>query len=558
MESADQAYIQYLRDNGASQEQIAQAMGDAMRARGMNDDEIRGDLAYQKYVEGQNPGTPKMLQSEDPWYKRYGRGLVKGLDYTSNLGRAGVFGLTQAVTGNNYGINLHDALTNNTPSTDELLRRGGMPEGDIWPENPYFPSARTALGFAGDVLADPVTYVPFVGWGKAAATMEKYLPKAGKAINKAGRIATRGVGDAMEGAGKYSWKSGMKAIDTEAMKYGKEPVSDVLMKHGITGTEEQIYNKMDKLGVDLLNKRNDILKRASGAGAEVDLPRAMQPARDFLGEMRRLDDPTMEAAMKQYDSAIDTYMTRAPQEPKTIFKPLDEARAYDAPTLSSTNGNKSSLYRKDAHPKGPEHARGRGVFNEPVINDSVDKVVSLPVGGEYIDVPRVPGPTPEQVSSWKSNAYNRVGDTAYKEAMLLDKGRQFQKELSRGLKGATEESVGKTLGAGAQQEVKTLNDELGRILTAKDRQLMEAAKARGKNYFTSVDGMLLPVSGKATIVKKAADLAKMPVVRTNVGKGLVKAGQLPVETLWRQILLQPIDRDGMDETMIPYRLPDKR
>lgn len=480
---------------------------DYLRSTGMGDDEIRSTLEYEEY---QKTGAPPVDNST--WYGNAGRGVLKALDYTSSLGRGAIAGGIQEgskalnsmgadVAPVELGVNFHDVVRGKTPDTEELMRRGDVPEMDFAPDWKYVPSGRKMIGFAGDVLADPVTYIPFVGQAKAAGTAAKLASKAGKVgevVNKAGRVVAHGVGDTIAAGGKKLWKSGFGKIDTEALKYGKEPVSDLLVKHGVTGSERSIYNQMDELGVDLLNKRNAILDDATKAGAQVDMNRAMQPGRDFLGEMRAVDDPTLVGAVDKMQGATDLYAGRAAHDAKALER-----------ELPGGVGQESQKY-----------------FDEIL--------------------PAQSGPSPNQVSQWKSNAYQSTPDAAYREALLSDQGLKFQKNVNRGLKEATEESVGKTLGTEAQQKLVTHNKELGQILTTKDRQLMEAARADGKNWFTSVDGILLPVMGKAALIKKAADFAKLPIFRTNAGKLLNNAGKHAPEAGWRQLLLQPTTRDGLD------------
>lgn len=552
---------------------------DYLRSTGLSDDEVRDQIMFEEYqATGQAP------QDDSTWYGKAGRGVLKALDYTSALGRGAIAGGIQEATGKNLGVNFHDVIRGDTPDTAELLRRGDVPEMDAFPDNKWIPSGRTMIGFAGDVLADPVTYIPFVGQGKAAATAAKLASKAGKAgevATKAARVATRGVGDAIEGTGKSIWKSGFKRIDNEVAKYGKKPVSEVLMREGVTGTQGQVFNQMDDIGKKLLAERNDILKKATKAGAEVDVNRAMKGGRDFIAELKKIDDPNMMSSIPHYENTIDNYMTRASKEAEPVlrdlptskqqmrFTPLDDVKAYDAPTLSTAEGNKASLYRKEVHPKGPAYARGKGVVGEPIINDPIDEILSLPQGGQYTPefVPgkttvydmaeAMRGPTPVQTSAWKSSGYGKVGDAAYQTALTTPKGQQFQIAINKGLKDATEESVGKSLGKEAQEQLVTKNDELGRILTSKERQAMDATAAANKDMFTSVDGLAL-VNPQMLAAKKAADLMKTTYVRTKAGKAMVKAAQNSPETFWRQLLLQPTDRDGLQGVKVPYRLPEEK
>jgi hypothetical protein len=141
-----------------------------------------------------------------------------------------------------------------------------------------------------------------------------------------------------------------------------------------------------------------------------------------------------------------------------------------------------------------------------------------------------------------------LGDQAYKDAINSEHGQIFQKEINRGLKEAVEDSVQKSLGDDAAQALRSKNDELGRILTSKDRALIEAEKEANKNALTSIDALAGSVSLKALAMKKAADFAKMTGPRTTTGKFLYDQGRGQLSgPIWDILLRQSAIEANRDE-----------
>lgn len=256
---------------------------------------------------------------------------------------------------------------------------------------------------------------------------------------EAGGAAIGGmIRGAVGSGGKAIYKSGLKKIDQEVAKYGKEPVSDLLMKNDIAGNSKQIFDKMQSLGDKLLAERNDILGQATKAGAEVDVKAALKDAQALVDNMKGVDNPEMKKAVQMLQGRIDKYMSRAakpaqaakpeiratsltpqlkelpvsvnqaPLDPKTRmireqqFTPRPELTEYMAPTLSNPatgeldNFSGKDLMRRAADPRGPEYARFKKVLSEPVIRDSVDEIVSLPRAGQYSE--KVYRPAPYEVA----------------------------------------------------------------------------------------------------------------------------------------------------------------
>ncbi len=137
---------------------------------------------------------------------------LRGLDYAGGLGRVSAAGITDLA---NMALDrptvtregdVMSALQGQAPTTEEYLDRAGMEDG----------TARTALGFAGDVALDPTTYM---SGGLSALTKLGKMGKAGKAAalvaapsHITGELLGKAVGATAGKVYKGSRNLGMKAF----------------------------------------------------------------------------------------------------------------------------------------------------------------------------------------------------------------------------------------------------------------------------------------------------------------------------------------------------------
>jgi hypothetical protein len=162
-------------------------------------------------------------------------------------------------------------LTGNAPTSEEFMARQGIEDT----------GGRTAVGLAKDIALDPMTYMTL-----GAAPLARGTAKAGKSI----------------------YKSGLKAIDLEAAKYGKEPVSDILMKEGVTGSAEQIQKRIDELAEGYKRERDYILKKADEAGGQVSMKEAMAPLKTKIDDIRASKDPALQSVADTMDEDLAKYV----------------------------------------------------------------------------------------------------------------------------------------------------------------------------------------------------------------------------------------------------------
>lgn len=496
------------------------------------------------------------------------------IDYAGGIGRYAATGLANIPYALATGKSLttpEDAaavLKGHAPIMSEYMTRAGVPEGDVV-NYPFIGplSTRDIGGFALDIATDPLMWTQGL---------------------------TKGLKEFTANKGKDIYKSGLKNLDIEAAKYGKEPVSDLLMKEGVTGSYEQIQKQMDELSKKYLTERDAILKKATMAGAEVDMAEAMAPLLNKINDLKRLNDPNTNRLAKIMEKDAMTYISRGAKEPAQIIRELPVGGEY-APeytkldTIRGEGGKVSYKRTPDQYseiqslPTGEDYFPSyRAVKSETgqlpigqiqppgtipanvemgqIIPESTKfnpKVVDLEVNpgritGEYVPenfalrepqkvldlTERIRGPSPIQASAWKSSTYNKVGSPAYETAKRTPLGKELNKTKAFGLKTATESSVKKALGKNAADDLSELNKKLSQILTTDEKAAQEAAKEIRKNTVTSVDAPLAMLNPKAAVAKKIADVAKMTKFRTELGKALVDRSTSPM-ILERNLLLSP-------------------
>lgn len=193
-------------------------------------------------------------------------------------------------------------------------------------------------------------------FGKGAPLSSTYLQRTGMDPSTAGRVGfmldamtdpfvlseatSRPFQSAAAKGGKALYKSGVKSLDIEAAKYGKEPVSDVLFEKGIVGNYEQIHQQMDELANQYLAQRNEILARADKAGGRVSMKDSMAPLQERINQIRATKDPNLQGIADTMQNDLNKYLALdQPPNPTT-----GEPGQYVIPSQAS--GFKSSEYNK--------------------------------------------------------------------------------------------------------------------------------------------------------------------------------------------------------------------
>jgi hypothetical protein len=405
------------------------------------------------------------------------------------------------------------------PPADVLAERAGIPTGasasDVLPGlysetgNEWLkfkkggfldPTVRGAGGIAADAAIDPLTYATAGGAAGVRALSEGGA--AGRLAN-ALKMAAKAPSEAIRGVGKSMYKGAFVPVEIMGERVGKKDIAETAYKYGIRGTGRQIQKQAGDVADRLINHRDAILHAADSHGPSVDLDLAMKEAQDSVDKMRLDKDP------------MERPIADAMQEKINEYKALAERPDQVIPAETATREVPSAIL-------GPD--------GKPVMN-SVTEVVTP----EHV-IPGEPGVIPSQASGFKSSLYNGMGSTAYNEAAKTKAGDSIRQKLARGLKLATEKSVGKTLGPAQEAELIRLNDEAGKLLGSQVGFQQIAEQADRKPILTGTDaiqaGIFMGTGAadagvKSLAVKKGFDWLRWPYGRTQVGSRMRAVGESP-------------------------------
>lgn len=398
--------------------------------------------------------------------------IAKVLDYPGGVVRGGIARLAapKTLSAEEYKAALMGQKP--FPSSAELMERGGTPSGGY------------------EYLLKSGAGVPLYALAKNFPSIAKYIPEqraaTGFALDVAadptnlltagaGRIAKsmpalakwlRPVEAASEAGGKALYKSGMKQIDRAGAEFGKIPASDILLREGVWGKASTIEKKMAELATKLTQLRTSkYFDPAAAKGAEVDMTKALAEAEGFLNQLKASKDPAVAAYLPEMEKVLDEY--------KSI-------------------------------------ATGRQGF-DPVMGTVWKE-------GQTV--------TPEAASTMKTSIYKeKLSPSDYSKLGTTDAGEQFYKKLARGLGTESEQAVGRVM-PGAAPEVERLNQEIGALLTPRQKAAIEARKEVTRNMVTPVDTTLIAADPTHTlpILKKLGDISKATPFRTGAGLGLHSLG----------------------------------
>ncbi len=572
-------------------------------------------------------------------------GAGKALDYAGGISRAALANAIDAVKPGKemasykdllqaLKANPFDSKAPGAPSTAEYLERAGVPAGaSLSDDFPGLfnetgdglalqkggwadPTLRGLAGFAGDIATDPMTYLTLgASAAKKAAKASEIAARKGVAqaapsalskalTSKPATAIARPLDAASEFVGKKIYKSGLKAIDQEAAKFGKAPVSDLLMEKGIAGSAEGIQNQMDELGEALLKERQAVLREASKAGGKVSMREAMEPTLARVQQIRSSKDPALQDLANALEAEANKYLKLDAAPAQDVLRPLyrqgdmvggqtpieivpkkdvigslprqgelvggqtpieiipGKDVIEELPTTSKQRLTEAGYAQAPEKPvtyfdRTPTEIKiGKTVPDEFAPRPEVQYFDQIPadikigktVPDEFVPkdplialdtIPATPGVDPLTGTRYKSAVTGSLPQSAYQSDALRGVAKQAEREMGGGLKTAVETSVERATGRG--KELQDLNDQLGRVLTTKKKQRIEASKEINKNALTSVDAPLAVLSPRAAVIKKLADYAKMTGPRTNVGKTLYqgtggKADVISRRMLWEQLL----------------------
>lgn len=287
----------------------------------------------------------KAKQESKPQVEEPGLGMQaldyggRALDYAGGLARttAGQVADTFTEDNNITSTDFMDALKGKAPSTEEMMGRFDIPEGSSV-NLPFIgqTSVRDVAGFAGDVALDPLTYLSL-----GALPALKYGGKAAKAATALSKPTAK----LTSGAGKALYKSGFKKIDEKVAEKGKKKLfSDLMLEHGVTGTNKTVQKKAAKIADNLLEKRTNIFNKLDADGVTVDMENI------FSGVMKSNDELAKVPGMKKMASKMDDAVLDLMDEGNVSVSNLSKAKTlfYDSLPANafSANGTLKSSYQK--------------------------------------------------------------------------------------------------------------------------------------------------------------------------------------------------------------------
>lgn len=428
------------------------------------------------------------------------RGGVKALDFLGGAtGRPLLAAALELATGKDVfkTKELEKAVDITTsdlfPSSDELFRRAGVPEGATFSQ--VFPSlfegkgegnilkpekgglldvsVRGAGGFLADVLTDPLTFLSLgtsaLGkkGAKQLAKKTKPLSAPQKALDTAGKFFLNPVSAPTTAGGKKLFKSGVSQASQAAEQVGKVDFTGTLLKHNIVGTATQIQKKAAAVASKLKTSRDEILERADDAIEELAF---VSPETKVLFET----DELFSSFRKQLDDLAE-------------------------------NG----LISKSEIPKIEEDLIGSFLGATKPLNPSL-------------------------VTQWKTEVGKRVRNSARLTTKSNTTKDKIQLALEGSLRDAVERKVDDVLGKGVgTEQLALLNNDLGNLLTARQTFASAAKKSQNQKALTTLDVILgggaftfanPAFALQVLAAKKALELSRTTSFRTFVGGGLAKAG----------------------------------
>jgi hypothetical protein len=437
-------------------------------------------------------------------------GAAAGLDYAGGIARTGVADIADTVsgggkvTGEDWKAALNPSDGKLAPDTADYMERFGVPEGakaNLFPEVriPFTDvklgegetSVRDAVGFAGDVALDPLTYATFGASGLAKEGAKQAAKGGlrevlGRGMQGVAKGATA-VSDATMAGGKKLYKSGFKKIDERLLEKNVKPISDVMWERGrLTGGPESLQEQAEVLNKAIEKDRGALYDQADSLGAQVDMESASKKA---LTESQRLQGVR---GAEDVGKSLEDYV-------KGYYQPKDAPQSFNPLTLR----------------------------DEPVKLPPLSVREASEVKTRFWD-------------SLPDNAFNKVG-----------KVKGDAKKVNKLMGGGTAEEIvnsANKVKPGLGDEIDLLNQDWSSIIAAQKPMMTEVRKANTKNAVSSVDGalggmtMANPGAGAAVLAgKKFGDLSKGSWFRTKGGKMMYEAGESKaLDPLTRQLLINEL------------------
>lgn len=273
-------------------------------------------------------GTSAPVAAEEPGIA--GKALdatVRTLDYPGGFVRSGLAEVAGIATGQPGVVTPEDigqAAVGKAPSSEEYLRRLGVPEGWSTRIGGEKITARGAAGLAADIATDPLTAI-----GKAI----KAAPYLKKLINMESKTGV--ANKAAEALGEAVYKS--------AYPKGAEAAAEVMIKEGAPiGGAVKIAQNVEELSNSMGKLRQGLYDRATELGVTIDTAYPLRRTEALLKAMRR--DPGLAPAVGELDDLLARYKSagKVPIDVMSEWK----TNLYDSLPASAFNNGKLKGHSK--------------------------------------------------------------------------------------------------------------------------------------------------------------------------------------------------------------------
>lgn len=441
--------------------------------------------------------------------------LLKPFDYASGVARTAIADnpLTNAIQSYREKPKLatpkdwEETWKGNAPALDEYAARAGIPEGPRLSD--ALPMGYSDTGEEWNKLKRGGALDPSV---RGAASMGVTMVTDPLMYIAPGARLAKSVGGAM-------WKKALQPLDraAEAAGKGAGAVSGLAMREGIA-TGPTMRANMEQLAEHagkLYDQQRAILRSASLEGATVNAKEVSAPLHEMAAKYEKLglatrDPEALALAQAIREKALGLEEGLAPRPATQV------TREVESPLLS---------------------AQG-----QPLKSTLTETI------------PAQPGVSPEALSDLKTfwgQAIPQGKWATYAETPL---GLKAKIKQYQGAKTATENAVESVLPSSGNK-LKSINEDLGTLLSTRKKQLGEVGKEEAKKHITAVDGMIGGLAageravgemgssnshGIMALIKKAIDLKNAAGPASYIGSRMYKLGQTLTpaeEEAARQILI---------------------
>lgn len=388
------------------------------------------------------------------------------------------------------------------PSSEELLTRAGVKDGG------KVPPLLALLGITPRKLAgmglDAATSLSTYATGGIAPIMKN----APKGISVAYDALTQPLTSLLQLGARAGWTRAFKHLDAEAINKGKRVMpSEVLTDAGVAAfTRRGLHEQTGKVADAILEARNRILDEATDAGGIIDVDVATDRAHDLITKYRSLDIDQADEIADALEKEVQSFerLRPAPERTEVVRKavpPRTVQEQVPSPILQDAGGQPIVVSEPRVIPGRPAVTR---------------------------TIPERPGTSPSRASDIKTFFYRGTPSRTFQPYAETDQAREFTKALGLGLKDASEDAVGVTLGEARKEQVRELNERLGSLLSTRGKDLGEVSREEMRRLFTSGDAAaagaaaagdpsLLP---KWWAIRKATDTITAPGPWSVLGRGL--------------------------------------